>query len=109
MKEVTNFYVVRDTQNPDEILDFLVAPTDGLLIRNSLPRLNRISALKDLEFYHMATINRTTGVVTPVEPRLVPLDSYKFPERPANNPPPSAEDMRRAKQLFAQTIQDVLK
>lgn len=108
MNTTTNLYVVRDSELPDEVFDFLIANSDGMLIRNSLPRLNHIAALKDLSFYHVATVSRVDGSVVPVTPpRLVSLDSYKFPVRHGDNEAVGKEPSE-VKQTFAKTISEVL-
>lgn len=79
---VTNVYSVRDVVADDCFLTFH-SKNDGMAIRDNLPALSRVRPLQDLRFYCVGSYDTEKMILEPLEPRFVPLDSYKFPENEA--------------------------
>lgn len=59
----------------------LLSETDGSVIRENLIYATRAKPLADLAIYQVADFNIENGSLSVLDkPRLVDLDSYKFPE-----------------------------
>lgn len=74
-----NIYCVHDKIGDNVICSF-TSSNDGLAIRENMPALSRVAPLSDLELIHVGTLNAETFEVSNIASRVVPWDSYKFPE-----------------------------
>lgn len=74
-----NLYSVHDKVGDSVICTFSSA-NDGLAVRENAPALSRVAPLTDLELLHIGTFDDKTFEVSNIASRIVPWDSYKFPE-----------------------------
>lgn len=74
-----NLYSVHDKIGDTIICSFSCA-NDGLAIRENMPALSRVVPISDLELLQVGTLNPSTFEVANCASRVVPWDSYKFPE-----------------------------
>lgn len=79
----TKIYILKDRV---EMLynDIMTGITDGAIIRQIMPWLEKRADFRDLELYKIGELDRQTGAIKPYEaPIQVSWDSYKFPETKA--------------------------
>ena len=78
-----NIYALRDVVADDTKTVFHMK-TDGLAVRSILPVYAPKYPLQDLVLYHIGTYNDETMEIKSVPSRVVPWESYKFPQENCN-------------------------
>lgn len=74
-----------------EVIGVFMAPNDSVAIRDNLGLLSRVIPLQDIEISRVAIIDslfedadKENPIETFLQPTIVALDSYKFPESNEN-------------------------